>query len=98
MSTTERDYADMVNPFVRAEEEAHSRGFREGFGAGIFATALILVFAAALLFYRLEARATEVVRYRPAATPIRASDVDARITVCQQFHEIERKWRCWGFQ
>lgn len=30
MGTTSRDYADMVDPYVRAEREAYQRGVRDG--------------------------------------------------------------------
>lgn len=41
MQSTSRDYADMVNPHVRAEQEAHKRGYQRGlFHAAIYVIAL----------------------------------------------------------
>src|SRR4051812_49020404 len=96
MATTDRNYADMVNPYVRAEEEARLMGFRHGVGVGIFATVMVLAFAFAMFFYSLEARgAAAELRYQPTRAPIRASDLEARITVCQQ-DASSRKWLCYS--
>lgn len=41
--TTDRDYADLVNPYVRAEREAYERGYSAGIlhAAGWLALLLI---------------------------------------------------------
>lgn len=37
MRTADRNYADMVNPYVRAEQEAEARGYKRGlFHAALF--------------------------------------------------------------
>lgn len=97
---TQQDYADMVNPYVRAEEEAEERGFRRGIGAGVFGTILVLAFAAALILYRVEAKGAEsrsawlsVETWRP----ISASQVGARITVCHTNPKpIGLPWLCYA--
>ena len=53
MSTrTDWDYADMVNPHVRAEQEAESRGYRSGIRDTIFVGALIIIVVVGLLYAR----------------------------------------------
>jgi hypothetical protein len=49
-SSTDIDYADMVNPFVRAELEAHEKGKAEGYRLaiyhfGCFIVAFLVAFA-----------------------------------------------------
>jgi len=47
MPTTSRDYADMVNPYVRAEQDAERRGYKRGLvHAASFA--ILLCFLAAV--------------------------------------------------
>ena len=91
---TDRDYSDMVNPYVRAEEEAFQRGLRRGC---TWAT-IVLIVALGLLLVALDARGAEILRFKLTATPIRASAVDARITVCQQYRELFGKWQCYAIR
>lgn len=93
---TERDYVDMVNPYVRAEEEAHGRGYRAGIGAGIFGTILVLALVAAMILYAVEARSAPKPQwtYEEAEYVIRAGAREAKLSVCQN-NGFERKWGCW---
>jgi hypothetical protein len=48
--STDHDYAHMVNPFVRAEREAHEKGKAEGYRLalyhfGCFIVALLIAFS-----------------------------------------------------
>ena len=88
---TDRDYTDMVNPYVRAEEEAFKRGHSEGLAAGIF-YALCAIIALGMLLVALDAHAADWT-YEESPRVIRASERDARLTVCQQ-NAIERGWQC----
>ena len=94
---TDADYSDMVNPYVRAEEEAFKRGHTQGLLSGLW-LALCGLVAVGLLLVALVAQAAEIVRFRLTAMPIRASAVDARITVCQQYPEVSRKWQCYALR
>lgn len=92
------DYADMVNPYVRAELEAEQRGRRQGWGEGVFITILI-VLALIAVFYNVETRAQDLRKatrkYQPTEDTIKASAIDARITVCHKNAGATR-WTCWS--
>lgn len=93
--TTDRDYADMVNPYVRAEQEAHARGYREGLASGIF-YALVAIAGLGMLLVALNAHA-EIAEELDAWKPIKASDVHARLTVCHEHREpLGAPWRCFA--
>ncbi len=49
-ATTDRDYADMVNPHVRAEDEAYKRGVQSGILIACIAFFIILVGVAAAVY------------------------------------------------
>ena len=87
---TDRDYADMINPHVRAEEEAHGRGYREGVAAGIFYAVVALV-TAGMLLVALNAHAEW--SYEEARRPLKASERGAKISVCQN-NATGREWKC----
>lgn len=91
--TTDRDYADMVNPYVRAEEEAHQRGYREGVAAGAFYATLIFVMLV-LALAGCPAKAADW-SFEEASRPIKASERGARITVCQN-NATGRTWACFS--
>lgn len=85
------DYADMVNPYVRAEQEAHERGFWEGCLSGIFYT-LVALIAAAMILFSMNAHA-EVSWVALTWSPIKASDCGGTISVCQN-NATEGTWTC----
>lgn len=85
------DYADMVNPYVRAEHEAEGRGYRRGVWAGAFA-ALYIAIIAGMILVSWHAHAADWTR-EESQRVITASERDAQITVCQQ-NAIERGWAC----
>lgn len=92
---TDYDYADMVNPYIRAEEEAHRRGFREGVAAGIFyAICAIIALGMLLVALKADAAPRRVWTYEESFTPIRASSRGASISVCQNIG-YERSWACY---
>ena len=93
---TDRDYADMIDPFIRAEEEAWSRGYDRGVVAGLlYAIGVGLVVAMILFASKVNA---ETIRFKPTPLPIRASAVEARITVCQQYRELYGLWQCYAIK
>lgn len=48
MRSTSRDYADAINPYVRAERDAHRRGYNRGLlHAALFVIALCFFAAVA---------------------------------------------------
>lgn len=99
MATTDRDWANLGDPIEAACEAARHSGFVHGVAAAIFGYTLVLAFAAALILYGMEAHGAEAIRYRLTDTPIKASTLDVRLTVCQQYTELlARKWRCYGIQ
>ena len=91
---TEYDYADMVDPFVKAEERAYERGWREGLLCGIFYS-IATIIGVGMLLVALDAHAAEAPRwsYEEARKPLKASERNARISVCQQ-NAVERGWAC----
>ena len=88
---TDRDYADMVNPYVRAEEEAEQRGFRKGVLMAVWW--LLCICVAGLLLVSLKANAVAPWSYEESRQPIKASERDARITVCQS-NSVLWGWSC----
>ena len=92
---TDHDYADMIDPFVRAEVEAFKRGYGEGIASGIFYTICALI-AAGLVLVSLNAHGATKRgwTYEEAYLPIRASSRAARIVICQDTG-FERKWACY---
>ena len=92
--STDRDYADIVDPFVQAETEAFKRGYGQGILTGIFYAILCGLIGGALLLVSTRGLAAEPVRYKLTVTPIRASAVDARFTICQQYREFYGRWQC----
>ena len=92
---TDRDYADLVDPYVRAEEEAFARGKSEGLFSGIFYT-LVALIALAMLLVSLHAHAASwsVEQTRGWHLP-KASEREARIVVCQN-NAARHEWRCFS--
>ena len=88
---TDYDYADMIDPFVRAELEAWNRGYDKGVVAGILYAIGIGLVVGMLLFASKAHSATWT--YEESFTVIKASHRGARITICQDTG-FERKWAC----
>jgi hypothetical protein len=91
--STDVDYADMVNPFVRAEEEAEDRGRRRGICEGIFGT-ILTILAIVAAAYTVETRSAEAPRWWVQETyaPIRASAAGCSISVSHN-NATGRTWR-----
>ncbi len=87
---TERDYSDLVNPYVRAEAEAERRGFWHGVASAIWAILIACIIAGAL--YAGKVGAAEWT-FEEARKPIRASERGAQISVCHN-NAVTRVWRC----
>lgn len=51
--STNRDYADMVNPHVRAEQEAHAKGYWQGMREAAMAVAAGVLLADIAMRYFL---------------------------------------------
>lgn len=83
------DYADMVNPYVRAEQEAHERGFWEGCLSGIFYTLVVLI-AAGMILFSMNAHA-EVIFGAYSWKPVIASDCGGTLSICQKKGS---QWEC----
>ena len=92
---TDRDYADMIDPFVRAEVESFKRGYGEGVVSGIFYTIVaILAFGLVLVSWNAHAAPKHGWTYEEAYLPIRSSSRAARIVICQDTG-FEKKWACY---
>ena len=89
--STERDYADMVDPFVRAELAAWERGYDKGVVAGIL-YAIGIGIAVGMILFASKAGAAEW-SFEEARRPIKASERDASYTVCQN-NSIRHYWHC----
>ena len=85
------DFADIINPIGRMEREAEQRGYRRGILTAIWW--LLCAVVAGLVLVSLKAHA-EPVRYKMTVLPIRASAVEARFTICQQYREFYGRWQC----
>lgn len=91
---TDRDYADLINPYVRAEEEAEQRGRRQGWCEGAFVTILAILSLVAV-FYTVETRADVLLNWKfvIAEAPINASDCGTRVSVCHN-SSAYHPWHC----
>lgn len=84
------DYADMINPYVRAEQEAETRGFRKGAAFGVYMTLCVII--AGMILMSLNAHAADW-SFEEAKKPIRASERDATLSVCQN-NSARHVWHC----
>ena len=93
--STERDYADMVDPYVRAELAAWERGYDKGVVAGILYAIGIGIVVGMILFASKAGAATWA--STESWITIRASDVGAKITVCQPNPKpLGPTWLCYA--
>ena len=90
---TDRDYADMVDPFVRAESEAWERGYDKGVVTGIL-YAIGIGFALALVLFASKVNAAEWT-FEESRYPIKASERGADITVCHS-SGVRFPWQCFS--
>lgn len=88
---TDRDYADLVDPFVRAEVEAFKRGYGEGIVSGIWYSILTGI-VAGLLLASWNAHAADWT-YEESPRVIKASERGARLTACHN-NAVEKGWVC----
>ena len=95
MNTTEHDYADLIDPFVRAEVEAFKRGYDSGIVAGIlYAIGIGLVVAMILFASKANAAEWSVEQTRGWHLP-KASERGAAIVICQN-NAARHEWRCFS--
>ena len=90
--STDKDYADLVDPFVRAEVEAFKRGYGQGILTGIW-YAILVGIVTAMLIYATNAHAADWWMSETWA-PIKASDCGGKISACHN-NAIEGKWTCY---
>ena len=90
---TDRDYSDMVDPFVAAEKAAWERGFDKGVVSGIlYAIGIGIVIALVLFASKVGAADWDVEQTRGWHLP-KASERGARIVVCGN-NAARHEWRC----
>ena len=92
---TDFDYKDLVDPFVRAEQEAFRRGYGQGILTGVFYAILCGLIGGALLLVSTRGLAAEAPPWERMESPrvIKASERGATVSVCQQ-NAVERGWSC----
>ena len=93
--TTDRDYADLIDPFVRAEVEAFKRGYDSGIVAGILYAIGIGIIVAMILFASKANAAEWTVEESVRWHLPKASERGARIVVCGN-NSARREWRCFS--
>lgn len=87
---SDRDYSDMVNPYVRAEQEAEQRGFRKGLLTALWWLCIAVI--CGMLLVSMKANAT-VVALGQTWGIIKASDCGGRLSICQNNY-ARGKWQC----
>ena len=85
------DYADMVDPFVRAESEAWERGYDKGVVTGIL-YAIGIGFVVGMILFASKAAASEWT-FEESHRVIKASERGADITVCHS-SGVRFPWQC----
>ena len=83
------DFADIINPIGRMEREAEQRGYRRGILTALWW--LLCAVVAGMVLYSLKAHAAW--DYEESRRVIKASERNARISICQQ-NAVEMGWAC----